>query len=471
MAKLEKVKCEMLPQLLLWKYPKTLFKKSVELTVENGYAAVVYTDGQSSLVQPGKETLALEDKKAGLSAEIYFVRTENSNRYRWGTKPRIEMRDPVYNVPLRLTGYGTAAVAIQNPVMLVQNAKNGKFPKTGDPLPDFFRDRCNQALKNSLTRFFGTNRISLLYASQYLQEIRSLMKDALNPLLSPLGLSTTGVIINSLEVVPDNNSMYVWNKICEDASRGQNEAAQRTEQTSANTYQPAQAYAPYSQTSQPAQTYAPYSQTSQPAQTYAPYSQTQQPAQTYAPYSQSQQPAQTYAPYSQSQQPAQAYAPYSQPQQPANVTPPPIQSDVQAPVQPEPMNFTAEPFVPDEVPTADTAAEPFAEQEAPIADAAPAEDMTVPENSEAPSAEEAPAPVEIPNAENAVAEPVPAEQFPVNAAAMPEINEIPAAVQDAAMGQAPEPQVMKYCPYCRTALYNDDRFCPACGRPIPTLNQ
>ena len=435
----------MLPQLLLWKYPKTLFKKPVELTVENGYAAVVYTDGQSSLVQPGKETLALEDKKAGLSAEIYFVRTENSNRYRWGTKPRIEMRDPVYNVPLRLTGYGTAAVAIQNPVMLVQNAKNGKFPKTGDPLPDFFRDRCNQALKNSLTRFFGTNRISLLYASQYLQEIRSLMKDALNPLLSPLGLSTTGVIINSLEVVPDNNSMYVWNKICEDASRGQNEATQRTEQTSANTYQPAQAYAPYSQTPQPAQTYAPYSQT--------------------------QQPAQTYAPYSQSQQPAQAYAPYSQPQQPANVTSQPIQSDVQAPVQPEPMNFTAEPFVPDEVPTADTAAEPFAEQEAPIADAAPAEDMTVPENSEAPSAEEAPAPVEIPNAENAVAEPVPAEQFPENAAAMPEINEIPAAVQDAAMGQAPEPQVMKYCPYCRTALYNDDRFCPACGRPIPTLNQ
>ena len=445
MAKLEKVKCEMLPQLLLWKYPKTLFKKSVELTVENGYAAVVYTDGQSSLVQPGKETLALEDKKAGLSAEIYFVRTENSNRYRWGTKPRIEMRDPVYNVPLRLTGYGTAAVAIQNPVMLVQNAKNGKFPKTGDPLPDFFRDRCNQALKNSLTRFFGTNRISLLYASQYLQEIRSLMKDALNPLLSPLGLSTTGVIINSLEVVPDNNSMYVWNKICEDASRGQNEAAQRTEQTSANTYQPAQAYAPYSQTSQPAQAYAPYSQTQQPTQAYAPYSQTQQPAQTYAPY--------------------------SQPQQPANVTSQPIQPDVQAPVQPEPMNFTAEPFVPDEVPTADTAAEPFAEQEAPIADAAPAEDMTVPENSEAPSAEEAPAPVEIPNEENAAAEPAPAEQFPENAAAMPEINEIPAAVQDAAMGQAPEPQVMKYCPYCRTALYNDDRFCPACGRPIPTLNQ
>ena len=169
MAKYEKVKCEMLPQLLLWKYPKPLFKKSIELTVDDGYAAVVNIDGKNSLVQPGKQILPMQDKKAGLSAEIYFVRTEGSNRFRWGAKPNVEMYDPIYNVPIRLMGYGTAAVIIQNPVTLVQSAKSGKFPAERDPLPDYFRVLCQRALKDSVYRFFSTNRVSLLYAPQYRQ--------------------------------------------------------------------------------------------------------------------------------------------------------------------------------------------------------------------------------------------------------------------------------------------------------------
>ena len=236
MAKYETVKCEMLPQLMLWKYPKTVFKKPVELTVDAGYAAVANIDGRFFRMQSGKQILQLPDKKSDLSAEIYFVRTEAPYQFRWGTKPRIEINDPTYNVPIQLMGYGTTTVAIQDPLLLVQSAMNGKFPEKGDPLPDFFRELCVQALKSAVTNFFGVNRDSPLSAPQHRQEILALMNVYLNPLLKPLGLNSTGNTIDSLEVVSDSNSAYLLNKL-----RG---AAQRTEQPAANYNQPAQPIQP-----------------------------------------------------------------------------------------------------------------------------------------------------------------------------------------------------------------------------------
>ena len=426
MAKFEKVKCEMLPQqLLLWKYPKTLFNKAVELTVDDGYTAVVNNGGNLTLIQPGKQILPLQDKKAGLSAEIYFVRVDGSNRYHWGTKPNIEINDPIYNVPIRLMGYGTVNVAIQNPLLLVQNAKCGRFPLTGDPLPEFFRNQCLQALKNSIFRLFGMNRVSLLYAPQYIQEIRSQMKELLKPLLNPLGLDITGVIINSLEVVPDNNSIYVWNSICEAASRQQAAAAQKTAQTAANYYQPAQTYAAYYQAQQPA-----------PA-----YNNTNQPAPAY------------------SQRPAQQPAPAKK------MTEQPIQPDIQAPIQQsEPMNFAADSFVPQSTPIADTAAE----------------DMNASVDCEEHFPEEAPspepcAPDESSKNENPEAEPAafPEEPIQEEIDSLPDINAAPVNAEDQGAGseQPAVPQIAKYCPYCGQGLYKGDRFCVGCGKLFPEKEQ
>ena len=416
----------MLPQqLLLWKYPKTLFNKAVELTVDDGYTAVVNIGGNLTLVQPGKQILPLQNKEAGLSAEIYFVRVDGSNRYHWGTKPNIEINDPIYNVTIRLMGYGTVNVAIQNPLLLVQNAKCGRFPLTGDPLPEFFRNQCLQALQNSIFRLFGMNRVSLLYAPQYIQEIRSQMKELLKPLLNPLGLDITRVIINSLEVVPDNNSIYVWNSICEAASRQQAAAAQKTAQTAANYYQPAQTYAAYYQAQQPA-----------PA-----YNNTNQPAPAY------------------SQRPAQQPAPAKK------MTEQPIQPDIQAPIQQsEPMNFAADSFVPQSTPIADTAAE----------------DMNASVDCEEHSPEEAPspepcAPDESSKNENPEAEPAvfPEEPAQEEIDSQPDTNAAPANAEDQGAGseQPSVPQIAKYCPYCGQGLYKGDRFCVGCGKLFPEKEQ
>ena len=468
MAKFEKVKCEMLPQqLLLWKYPKTLFDKAVELTVDDGYTAVVNIGGNLTLVQPGKQILPLQNKEAGLSAEIYFVRVDGSNRYHWGTKPNIEINDPIYNVTIRLMGYGTVNVAIQNPLLLVQNAKCGRFPLTGDPLPEFFRNQCLQALQNSIFRLFGMNRVSLLYAPQYIQEIRSQMKELLKPLLNPLGLDITRVIINSLEVVPDNNSIYVWNSICEAASKQQAAAAQKTAQTAANYYQSAQTYAAYYQTQQPA-----------PA-----YNNANQPAPAY------------------SQRPVQQPAPAKR------MTAQPIQPDIQAPIQQsEPMNFAADSLVPQstpiadsaaapqEPPIADTAADPFVPQETPVADSAAdslvpqeppiadtaAEDMNASVDCEEHFPEEAPspepcAPDESSKNENPEAEPAafPEEPIQEEIDSLPDINAAPVNAEDQGAGseQPAVPQIAKYCPYCGQGLYKGDRFCVGCGKLFPEKEQ
>jgi membrane protease subunit (stomatin/prohibitin family) len=236
MAKYETVKCEMLPQLMLWKYPRTTFKKPVELTVDAGYAAVANIDGRFFRMQSGKQILQLPDKKSDLSAEIYFVRTESPYQFRWGTKPQIEINEPSANVPIRLMGYGTTTVAIRDPLLLVQSAKNGLFPEKGDPLPDFFRELCMQALKSGIANFFGVNPDSPLSAPQHIQEILALMNVYLNPLLKPLGLNATGNTIDSLEVVSDSNSAYLLNKL--------RETAPRTEQPAANYNQPAQPIQP-----------------------------------------------------------------------------------------------------------------------------------------------------------------------------------------------------------------------------------
>lgn len=228
----------MLPELMLWKYPKTRFKKPVEVTVDAGYDSVVNIDGKFFRIQPGKQILQLPDRKSDLSAEIYFVRTGTPYQYRWGTKPRIEISDPTYNAAIQLMGYGTTTVGIHDPLLLVQSVMNGKFPEKGDPLPGFFRDLCVQALKSGVTNFFGVNRDSPLYASRHRQEILALMNIYLNPLLKPLGLNSTGSTIDSLEVVPDSNSAYLRDQL-----RG---SAQKAERPAANNVQPARpAYPSY----------------------------------------------------------------------------------------------------------------------------------------------------------------------------------------------------------------------------------
>src|ERR1044071_5963077 len=101
--------------------------------INEGRLADVFSPGTYTLETKNLPILAtLKGWKYGFSspfkAEVYFVSTRTFTGHKWGTKNPIMLRDPEFG-PTRVRAFGSFAVRVNNPALLLRNVvgTNQKF--------------------------------------------------------------------------------------------------------------------------------------------------------------------------------------------------------------------------------------------------------------------------------------------------------------------------------------------------------
>jgi membrane protease subunit (stomatin/prohibitin family) len=184
-------------------------KYGARLTVREGQAAIFINEGKiADVFYPGMYTLetrnlpilsTMQGWKYGFNspflAEVYFCSTRQFTDLKWGTMNPVMMRDPDFG-PVRLRAFGTYAIRIKDPAVLLRQVSGTDGHFTLDEI-------VNQLRNLILTRFaslMGGSRIPVLDLASSYNQLSSELSRQLAPEFRIYGLDLVTLLIENISL-------------------------------------------------------------------------------------------------------------------------------------------------------------------------------------------------------------------------------------------------------------------------------
>ncbi len=187
-------------------------KYGAQLTVREGQAAVFVNKGRiADVFHPGMHTLATENLpvlatlqgwKYGFNspfmAEVYFCSTRQFIDLKWGTMNPIMMRDPEFG-PVRLRAFGTYAVRVKDPAVLIRQivGTDGRFT---------VEEIVNQLRNIIVSRFAeiaGQSKIPVLDMAANYGDLGDFLTQRIAPEFGTYGLELTKLLVENISLPPE----------------------------------------------------------------------------------------------------------------------------------------------------------------------------------------------------------------------------------------------------------------------------
>ncbi len=187
-------------------------KYGAQLTVREGQAAVSVNEGRiADVFHPGMHTLATENLpvlstlqgwKYGFNspfmAEVYFCSTRQFIDLKWGTMNPIMMRDPEFG-PVRLRAFGTYAVRVKDPAVLIRQivGTDGRFT---------VEEIVNQLRNIIVSRFAeiaGQSKIPVLDMAANYGDLGDFLTQRIAPEFGSYGLELTKLLVENISLPPE----------------------------------------------------------------------------------------------------------------------------------------------------------------------------------------------------------------------------------------------------------------------------
>jgi membrane protease subunit (stomatin/prohibitin family) len=184
-------------------------KYGAKLTVREGQAAIFINEGKiADVFYPGMHTLetrnlpilsTMQGWKYGFSspflAEVYFCSTRQFTDLKWGTQKPVIMRDVEFG-PVRLRAFGTYAIRIQDPAVLLRQISGTDGHFTLDEI-------VNQLRNLILTRFaamMGESKIPVLDLASRYSELSQSLAGLIEPEFHSYGLELVTLLIENISL-------------------------------------------------------------------------------------------------------------------------------------------------------------------------------------------------------------------------------------------------------------------------------
>lgn len=187
-------------------------KHGAKLVVREGQAAVFVNEGQiADVFTPGTYDLetrnlpllsTLQGWKYGFEspfkAEVYFVSTRQFTDLKWGTRNPIMMRDPEFG-PIRLRAFGTYAVYIANPAVLLREivGTDGHFT-TGE-----ITDQLRSIIVSRFAAVIAAEQTPALDLAANYDEFGDLIRERIAPEFEEYGLDLAKLLIENISLPPE----------------------------------------------------------------------------------------------------------------------------------------------------------------------------------------------------------------------------------------------------------------------------
>ncbi len=184
-------------------------KYGAKLTVREGQAAVFVNEGRiADVFSPGMYTLetrnlpilsTMQGWKYGFEspflAEVYFCSTRQFTDLKWGTQKPVIMRDVDFG-PVRLRAFGTYAVRINDPAVLLRQVSGTDAHFTLDEI-------VNQLRNIILSRFadmMGESSIPVLDLASSYTELSELLSERIKEEIESYGLDLVTLLIENISL-------------------------------------------------------------------------------------------------------------------------------------------------------------------------------------------------------------------------------------------------------------------------------
>lgn len=206
---------------LVYKCPEEDLSTATKLIVGESQVAVFVKGGQAlDLFPPGSYTLSTENipflnklinlpygGNTPFSAEIYYINTISKLDLFWGTKDRIQLIDPKYNVRLRIRAFGQLGVKVENYGVFLSELVGTLGPKQVcdyTEVVNYFKSLLVTRLKTIIASEIINNKISALEITAHLDTLSNNAVAKIQEEFAKFGIKIVNFFIESINF-PDED--------------------------------------------------------------------------------------------------------------------------------------------------------------------------------------------------------------------------------------------------------------------------
>jgi len=165
---------------------------------------------------PGRYTLSTENLpllntlikipfggKSPFGADVWFVQIKSNLDVGWGTQSPISLKDPFYNVMIKITGYGQIGVRIDDPKRFLDELVGTVRDFSKVSLQEQFRGIVMQNFATSVGTTISKQKIEMLNLAAEYNALAKGISEAITPSFAQFGVKIINFAVESLALTPD----------------------------------------------------------------------------------------------------------------------------------------------------------------------------------------------------------------------------------------------------------------------------
>ncbi|WP_058301206.1 SPFH domain-containing protein [Gorillibacterium timonense] len=208
------------PDVLVWKYPNAELGRWTQLIVNQSQEALLVKGGEAlDLFGPGRHTLKTENipilsslvnlpfgGSSPFTAEVWYVNKLNRLDVKWGTPTPIQLQEPKYQTFVAVRAFGQFGVQVEDTRKFLHKLVGTLAEFTQDALLQYFRGILMMNIKEIITGYLVSKRISVFDIHAYASEIARTLEENVRPVFQEHGLRLFNFTIDSINLPDDDAS-------------------------------------------------------------------------------------------------------------------------------------------------------------------------------------------------------------------------------------------------------------------------
>ncbi|GAA3411313.1 SPFH domain-containing protein [Paenibacillus hodogayensis] len=220
MAIIRVVKYDGPPDELVWKYPSQELGTWTQLIVNESQEAMLFLEGQATeLYTAGRHTLSTRNVplfislvklpfggKSPFTAEVWYVNKLRTLTVKWGTPAPIQLKDPVYGLPISLRAFGQFGIQIEDTRMFLTQVVGTLGRYDQEEIGKHFRAIITMNINEYLSAYLIHKKINILEINAYIGEVSRHIEKKIAPLFQTFGVRLLNFNTDSINI-PEDDAM------------------------------------------------------------------------------------------------------------------------------------------------------------------------------------------------------------------------------------------------------------------------
>lgn len=206
------------PDALITRYPVENFNNNSTLIVDEGQEAIFLKDGLAEEpFQPGSYTLNTDNYpfltrfksiisggESKFNCRIYFVRKNITKEYVWGTPDAILVRDPIYDIQVKIRANGAYVLQIEDAKTFMSKLATTLFKTYGEySIASHFKEQIASIVDDDIKNYISNGDVDVLNVLKEKKKMEEIITNHVRKLLEGFGLKLYTFVIKSISYDED----------------------------------------------------------------------------------------------------------------------------------------------------------------------------------------------------------------------------------------------------------------------------